>query len=481
MSTSVTKRVFLGVLCGSIAVGSLAMPSKAHAAFPVLVTADIQAGIKAIGDALAWTAAKTVVQSITQSTVNWINGGFEGSPAYVTDIGNNLGRLADTVADDFIRDLDTVARDNTGISIRAPFQDQIAAQLREEFYRTSSSYGFNVRNPYTLGGYSNDPAAFNRGDFRQGGFNAWFEQIKPENNPYGRYMLARGELFRQIDNEAENRIRELNWGNGFLSWRGSCGPNGIAPRAPLSFENQGPIAGAGAPVNLNQRDTTRGCSIRTPGAIIEDQLANTLGSNIRQLELADSVNEIVSALASQLVSQVLGGSGLSGVNQPSSGGGSSYLDRATSPSQYAGQLTSLANGLSQEVTRQQRDSESYRANWQRIQSAASSAQQRCRNGSNASEARRVLEQANTNVARANAAITALAGVQTRIGEARANISSSGGTSISAVVSEYQSLISGDVGSIAGEVDQSRIDASDTGSQEPGSLYSQMVRLAARCR
>ncbi|HEX8591210.1 MAG TPA: hypothetical protein VF696_00445, partial [Candidatus Paceibacterota bacterium] len=286
---------------------------------------------------LAWTVAKTAIQSLTQSMVNWINSGFQGSPAFVTDLKENLGNLADAVAEDFITTLDTVVYDNTGFSVRSPFQDQIAAALREEFYRTSSSYGFDARNPYTLGSNCANPTGHSSGDFSCG-YDGWFSMSQnPANNPIGRYMIARNELHRRIDSEAQRRISELTWGRGFLSWRGNCGPNSKQA--------------AQGTVPLSQNDTSTKCRIRTPGAIIEESLGITVNSPLRQLEIADSINEIVGALAGQLVTQVLGGAGLSGVSQPASGGGRSFLDRASDPAAYNQAAVGSASAIVQELER----------------------------------------------------------------------------------------------------------------------------------
>ena len=38
-------------------------------------------------DGVAWFAAKLIVQKLTAETVNWINSGFQGNPAFVTDPG----------------------------------------------------------------------------------------------------------------------------------------------------------------------------------------------------------------------------------------------------------------------------------------------------------------------------------------------------------------------------------------------------------
>lgn len=418
----------------------------AHGQIPTTVTGDIPSEIQRVLDSIGWIVAKTAVNSLTQSVVNWINSGFEGSPAFVTDLNRNLGNLADAVADDFIRGLDQVVVDNTGFSIRAPFQDQIASALREEFYRTTSSYGFDIRNPYRdcYGG---------RG-FNLNGF--FCESQNPANNAYGRYDLARNELFKTLDRTAQNRIAELGWGKGFLSFRGPCGQYGNTPTTST----------AAAAVSLSQAEASSNCPIRTPGAVIENALGISVTSPFRQLELADNINEIVAALMTQMVNQVLGSGGLTGVSQPSAGGGPSYLDRATSSSE----------GFAQNIADTRSKIISYQAGWQRIRDAAQSARQACSNsGDKAAQADAVLNTANAQLSDAIAKLATLASIDAE----RVRLTNSGTTdsqAITTLVTRFTDLLSATKTLAQGEAE-----SVSTGNAEPGSLYSQMTRLTASCR
>jgi hypothetical protein len=463
LNNSAQHRVFkfLGALIVFCAF-QLPLASTAHAQLGGTIILEEQPLTSSrIIDGLAWTVAKTAIQSLTQSTVKWINSGFDGEPAYITDLSRNLSRLADTVADDFIRQLDGVVQSNTGVSLRAPFQDQIAAQLREEFYRTTSSHGFDVRNPYTLGNYSSNPAAFTGGDFSQGGLDGWQAAGRMENNPYGRYMLARNELVQQLDKAAKEQVEQLGWGNGFLPWRGSCGNTATQP-------TQGGVVSTAT--NLAQRDTTRGCPVRTPGALIERAIGITTDSPLRQLELADSMNEIVGALMGQLVGQVLGGGGLSGVSRPASGGGSSYIDRATNPS------ASLSGGFAQNIRDTQMKMALYQTGWQRVATAARNAQQACSsNASKRTQAEQEAVKAEAYQREATETLATLAQIETeriRLTGSATNESSA----VNRLVTSFTNLLSG-----SGAVTTGDSQGQDTGTTEPGSLYSQMQRLAASCR
>lgn len=459
-STARAQGVGGTVIIGNTDPGTVAAnaASVASAAANAVTAANTTASNLAVAprnilDALAWMLAKTVIQSLTRSIVNWINSGFQGSPAFEADLNASLRSLGDAVANDFFNGLNQVVINNTGFNLRAPFQDQIAARLREEFYRTTSSYGFDVRNPY-------------RSCYGSNGFslNGWFcESQNDANNPYGRYQLARNDLFKQLNGAVQQRITELGWGKGFLSWRGPCGPSGTD-------------AAATGAVNLSQKDYSAKCPIRTPGAVIENALGISVTSPFRQLELADSVNEIVAALMAQMVNQVLGAAGLSGVSAPSAGGGPSYLNQATDPSQYNAALGGLATGISVNINEERRIATEFKTIWQRIGSAANAARQAC-SGSQASQADAAVSRANAAIARADAALAALNDIQGKVTTAQ-GASGSQLDASSRVATEWQTLLKSNRLISIEEIADARAENNDSSNSD--SLYSRMRDLQSEC-
>jgi len=238
-----------------------------------------------VKDPIAYAIAKTAIHGITNSIVNWINSGFQGNPAFITDLRGFLLDLADAQTANFIEGtalelLCSPWRTNIKIALSLP-----SAGFREDVRCTLSDIVANMDD-------------FINGDFSQGGWAGWIELTTvPQNNPYGAYLMASAELDRRISSTQAEEMKLLDWGNGFLSYK-KC-EEGQQPTTPGG--------GPGAPVN---------CKIVTPGSVIESQLANVLGSGVRQLELADEFNEIVSALLNQLIEQAMGGlGGLRGASQ----------------------------------------------------------------------------------------------------------------------------------------------------------------------
>jgi hypothetical protein len=228
---------------------------------------------------IGYAIAKTALHALTGSIINWINSGFNGNPAFVTDLKGFLLDIADAETSLFI--------EGTALeALCSPWKLDIKIALA----LPTGQFEREVR--CTLSDIVANMDDFINGDFSQGGWAGWFElTTKPQNNPYGLYLMTSSELDQRIAGAQHLQQQQLNWGNGFLSYE-KC------EELPPGF--------VGPPR----------CEIVTPGTVIENQLEHVLGSGVRQLELADEFNEIVSALVSQLITQALGGfKGLRGANE----------------------------------------------------------------------------------------------------------------------------------------------------------------------
>lgn len=248
-------------------------------------------------DSIAIAVAKRIIDRVVNSTVRWINNGFDGNPAYVTDPRQYFTDIADGIAGDFIQgsELDFLC---------SPFQEQVRLSLMQDYYEpnpfqcTLTEVVENIENFYN--------------DFSQGGWDAWFSMTQnPTNNPYGAYLRARLEVDSRIASKIKLTDQELDWGRGVLSWK-SC-PPGSYNSSEGGYDKRCLDSTTNRPV-----ETT----ISTPGTFIEGQMTNVLGSGIRQLELADELDEIVSALLTQLLNVIFNSEdGLKGArtNQPPEG------------------------------------------------------------------------------------------------------------------------------------------------------------------
>jgi len=411
-------------------------------------------------DPLAWAAAKAVIHSISQSTVNWINSGFEGSPAFETDLRRSLGQLQDSAANDFFRSLEK----NTGIDADATFKQNITNYLVTSYYKsTDGSKSFWETN---LDKTTKDPKAFREGKMvGNGGWDGWFSMVmNQKNNTYGAVLSAEDEMNKSFESFRVQRLNELQWGKGFLAWKGSC--------IEKAHDNSG--------TSLSTDDNCLKYETKTPGTVIESQLENTLGSNIRQLEIADEIDEIVGALMSQLVSQVLSESGLTGVSKPSAGGGRSYIDRAADPANNSN--GSQGTDFLATVDNLKKEIERFKGFWEKIQSMAKEAQTACTTGNNdkQEEITPVLDQAKAALQLAESALTKITTFRAKV--VAANESTTNKASALAEVSgEYTKLIQPG-GGLPSRKDlaDAEIESSEINTSEPTTLYSKMKKLRDDC-
>lgn len=359
-------------------------------------------------DAVVWQVKRAAVTAITKSTLNWINSGFKGSPAFVTNLRQNLLTVADQVASDTFDEL-------TNTIIDSPYQDEIATAIRTGYYLSTGGQ-FYIQNPFTLNRYSDNPDAFLRGDFRQGGLNAFFATITNEqNNPYGAYRLALGELNRRIPANVGRELTQYNWAQGFKSFRGDCS-EGVTPQtqnvelktlggssttnADGSVDMGGVKTVTTKAVALKTSEPCLDAGIRTPGALAAPAINEALGAGKQQLIYADEIDEIVGALFAQLVNKAFGATGLLGISQPESGGGRPYLDQASDPTAPTTGGGSTGGGTA--ATESQLSL--YQQSWQTIASAADDALARCSSSSLAQAAR---AEASTAIAKATQAMAVL--------------------------------------------------------------------------
>ena len=216
-------------------------------------------------DPLAYMLARRAIDQITIDTINWINNGFQGSPAFVQNPTKFLTGVGDKVVGDILansRDFSFLCAPfrlpdfNIGLNIVLGHSDYVGL--------TSSC---------TLTGVianAENFAKFTSGDWSQGGWNSFIQVTQvPSNDPFYAQMALSADIDRAVSNKQGEQLNILNWGAGFMSM------------------------------------TDSGGNIITPGHVIENKLEQTMGTDVRQLELADSFDKIVSALLNQLINQAI--------------------------------------------------------------------------------------------------------------------------------------------------------------------------------
>ena len=208
-------------------------------------------------DGLVNIAAKAAIKQLTRQMVNFITGANDGNPTFITNPVEFLVGLQEKAFDDFTN--------HTLNNVPEILKNDLINLISTDF---SSSFENFARG--TLPPGLEDP---NSGEYERalesGGWDEWITITQnPYNNAYGLFLKSRAELQKRIASVQSTELIKANWFDGWLS---------------LTDENG---------------------NITTPGGMIEDQLTNVLGSGVRQLELADEFNEIISALASVVIDEI---------------------------------------------------------------------------------------------------------------------------------------------------------------------------------
>jgi hypothetical protein len=433
-------------------------------------------------DTIAWTVSKMAIQSMTKSLVNWINSGFKGSPAFVTDLEGHLQQVGDAVARPFLSDLGSNA------SLRSPFQSIVAQAVGNQYYLNSSRNGFFTQAAYTLNQVSPNDKAFLAGDFSQGGIRAFYSAFaNPSNNPYGAQRLAEEELAGRVSSAQGTALTRLNWGQGFLSWCDTSGGGAAAGgsgQVSSDAEADAAIAHdiasfnaaqAANPIDLSSSNNAVLCTnkdgtagvIKTPGSILAGLTTKTLGLSGDQLVTADEFNEIIGALMSQLTSEVIGATGLSGVSSVSSGG-NGFIDKAADPSQYAATSGSgSSGGFSQPISAQIQTVTQYQTDWKKIGDEATLANTAA---ANCAAVTNVLTQATTAATKAASSLTLLQKVQ-----ADATLAGTDQSKLALVASEFQQALASPDMPSASDAANAQIQAQDASGS--ATLFSHMKTIA----
>ncbi len=295
-------------------------------------------------DKAATLLAKQILHQLTISVVNWINTGFEGSPSFLNNPGAFFLDAADQVTGAFL------ATNGPLSALCSPFAIDIRLSLAlSQTSLSTQRYKCTVGriieaqkngpdiivNGKVVQSSNSSMNGFLKGDFNQGGWPAFIAlTTEPQNNPYGAFLSAEGELSARI-NARQNVIRaDLQLGQGFMSWQ-SCKDipgSTFNPEEPAEVAEADEISGYGkspsvrTKINKDGTQTYQTCETQTPGSAIAGTLQTSLNVPTVELELANDINAVVNALMTQMISTMMK-KGLGSLSTGSSGGGPSYTQQ----------------------------------------------------------------------------------------------------------------------------------------------------------
>ena len=244
---------------------------------------------------IAMMFARALVQKFTQDTVNWINGGFSGSPKYVTNPEGFLRNIGDQTLGQYVNEY----LGDIGQVVCSPFDIQLRIALGLRYSSVYTDYvGCRLsdiqKNVYT---------AFTKGFSTGGGWQDWVNiTTVPQNNIYGTYLAAIEKVDIAIVGKKTIELKQLDWAKGFL---------GITKcdlmETPNAAYNRVGDYGHEAPMPKPQCLKSH---IVTPGSVIESSLSESINMPLKQLGIADSLDAIFGALVNQMISKVFTATGI---------------------------------------------------------------------------------------------------------------------------------------------------------------------------
>ena len=241
-------------------------------------------------DSIGYCIINAVIEYLTQATIDWINSGFDGNPAFVDNPEKFFTDLANVETAGFLQQ---VVGQTTGLDICQPFRLNIVTGLAgnsgDSYGRQSSCTLDQIASAAGNSGVKFDYNEYTSGRSRNGGnLDAWWGVTQnDQNNAYGSYFLAQKELQKRLAVKGNTAQLDLTAGRGFLSYK-KCTQDGTT---------KGPD-GKDVPFKGT-------CGIVTPGSVIEQQLNNRLSSGNNRLLLADKFDQVITALVNQLIKVAL--------------------------------------------------------------------------------------------------------------------------------------------------------------------------------
>jgi len=233
---------------------------------------------------LVRSIAKALLQRMAKDTVKWINNGFEGKPAFLTNPGEYFTGVAN----------DEIGRYLIGQGLDwlcSPFSLQIKLALKRRmeggytppkctltdmiknidgFIKNNGGIGWDKVVTYTettgdVNSFSviaeSNNAGFNtvvnratgmvQGNTKWSGWGNFMGVFgEPSQNPIASFLIAENDLYLQVGNKVETPRQDLNLGGGLMSWKSCTGYDG-KPTCMDDLQSAQPTINTANPLNLS--------------------------------------------------------------------------------------------------------------------------------------------------------------------------------------------------------------------------------------
>jgi hypothetical protein len=223
-------------------------------------------------------AVKKIIQELQDQVVGWIREGANGNPIFETNLMLFLDELRNTTGNNYLDQLGA-----EGSPLCGYLRNDIVTGLSSYFNLPNGGSNANAGSTCAAENYlgKDKLAAFLGGDVQNGGgWDAWSAVTQYDNsNPLGAFLVNQDRLQQAVSKKQGSEREKLVWGEGFHSIEDANG------------------------------------DIKTPGNVINDQIKHVLRSDLNQLELVKTFDDLVTALADSWIDSVIkDNNGLRGSN-----------------------------------------------------------------------------------------------------------------------------------------------------------------------
>lgn len=246
--------------------------------------------------ALKTTIKKRLLDVMVDQTVSWIQG--NGRPKFVTDYKAFLSNAANEAVGDVVQEI--------GLGrICQPFKFQLQLTV-------ANPPPFSTKAACTLDKIVGNIENFYN-DFSQGGWLAYNEMLRPQNNIYGAFIMSQDEVLSRQAAAVEAAAQEVQAGSGFLSQKRCLLWSAVTPTEILTRADTGENK---PPDNLFEWKCTQS-QIVTPGQTIGTALSGGINADWQFIISADDASAYISALADAAIQRLVSeGMGLLGMRKP---------------------------------------------------------------------------------------------------------------------------------------------------------------------
>lgn len=240
-------------------------------------------------DSIMYCIVNEIMTYITQSTIQWINSGFNGNPVFVQNISAKFQQIGDREASNFMREIQngasSGARQAQNIAINGVRTSAftIAAPLRQGALKailgsSQDTYQNRVRSTLSPQLTQNYSKCVGGDWYACGGFSGLMQVSAPNNNEYGVRWATIEELERRkAEAQMVEQSRTVNGTQSFYKCRAGAklyADGGCAPRDQV---------------------------VTTPAQYINDETNSRNGMKYLRLSFAKDFDSVVTALVNQLV------------------------------------------------------------------------------------------------------------------------------------------------------------------------------------